>query len=162
MVMVPERATPVLAAAVTLTVPSPLPFAPDAMVSQSVALEAVHAQPAPAVTLTFDDPPAAGIVRLAGANPNEQPLPWVTVKVWPAIMSAAERGPPVVAAALYATVPLPLPLAPEVIVSHAALLVAVQAHPAALVTGTLPVPPPAGTLAVVAASENAQPLPWVR
>ena len=32
--------------------------------------------------------------------------------------------------ALYATVPLPLPVAPDVIVSQAALLVAVQAHPA--------------------------------
>src|SRR5690349_8817248 len=142
MVTVPERATPVLAEAVTPTVPFPLPLAPDAIVSHGVLLEAVHAQPAPAVTLTFDDPPAAGIVRLAGANPNEQPLPWVTVKVCPAIVSVAERDPPVVAAALYATVPLPVPLAPDVIVSHDALLVAVQAHPAALVSATLPVPPP--------------------
>ena len=34
----------------------------------------------------------------------------------------------------YATVPLPLPLAPDVIVSHEALLAAAHVHPAAVVT----------------------------
>ena len=43
------------------------------------------------------------------------------------------------AAALYATVPLPLPLAPLLIVSHDALLVAVQLQLAPLVTPTVPV-----------------------
>lgn len=40
---------------------------------------------------------------------------------------------------LYETVPLPLPLAPLVTVIHAALLAAVQAQPASVVTVTVPV-----------------------
>jgi len=40
---------------------------------------------------------------------------------------------------------LPLPLAPAVIDSHAALLLADQVQPAAAVTATEPVPPVAGT-----------------
>ena len=75
-------------------------------------------------------------------------------------MSAPERGPPFVEAALNWTVPLPVPLAPEVIVSQEALLVAVKAQPAGAVTATLPVPPAAGTLVLVGAIETAQPLPW--
>ena len=47
------------------------------------------------------------------------------------------RASPVFAAALMTTVPLPLPLAPDVIVSHDALLVVVQAQPAAADTATL-------------------------
>ena len=42
------------------------------------------------------------------------------------------------AATLYETVPLPLPLAPAVTVIHAALLVAVHAQPAPAVTVTVP------------------------
>jgi hypothetical protein len=48
--------------------------------------------------------------------------------------------------ALKATVPLPLPLAPLVTVSHGVLLLTpVQAHPAGAVTFVDPVPPPAAT-----------------
>ncbi len=43
------------------------------------------------------------------------------------------------AATLYASVPLPLPLAPLVIVNHGALLVAVHAHPLFAATEKLPV-----------------------
>jgi len=46
----------------------------------------------------------------------------------------------VLAATLKATLPAPLPLAPAVTVSHAALLVAVQAQPPGAVTATDPVP----------------------
>jgi hypothetical protein len=46
------------------------------------------------------------------------------------------------------TVPLPVPLAPDVIVIQPALLVAVQAHPLAAVTLTEPLPPLAGIAAV--------------
>ena len=75
------------------------------------------------------------------------------------MVSVAERGPPVVAAALYCTVPLPDPLAPALMVSHEALLEAVQAHPDPAVTATLPVPPAAATLALVGAIEKLQPPP---
>ena len=45
------------------------------------------------------------------------------------------------------TVPLPLPVAPAVIVSHASLLVAVQAQPVDVVTATVPVPAADATFA---------------
>ena len=54
------------------------------------------------------------------------------------------RAAPVLAAALKVTVPLPVPAAPAVIVTQAALLVAVHAQPARDVTPVVPVPPAAG------------------
>jgi hypothetical protein len=52
----------------------------------------------------------------------------------------------VFAAALNPTVPLPEPATPDVTVSHGALLLAVHAHAAVVVTATLPVVAVAGTL----------------
>jgi hypothetical protein len=49
-------------------------------------------------------------------------------------------------ATLNATVPLPVPADPEVTVIHVALLTAVHAHVACVVTATVPVPPSAGTV----------------
>src|SRR3954470_24958406 len=156
MVSVAERATAGLAAATMLTAPLPLPLLPDEMVSQDALLLAVHAQPAPAETLTLAEPPAAGTVKPDGPSPIVHPLPWVTVKVWPAIVNVPDRTPPVVPATLYCTVPLPFPLAPEVIESQDALVVAVHAQPAPLVRPTLPVPPDAGMLAEVCSSAKVQ------
>ena len=73
----------------------------------------------------------------------------VTVTVWPAMVRVPERAAPVLAAALNATEPFPLPLAPEVTVSHAALLLAVQAQPVPLDTVTVPVPPAAAIEALL-------------
>src|SRR5215831_257769 len=50
-----------------------------------------------------------------------------------------------VAAAMNATEPLPVPLVPAVTVSHVALLTAVHAHEPPAVTVTEPLPPAAGT-----------------
>jgi hypothetical protein len=50
-------------------------------------------------------------------------------------------------------VPLPLPVAPAVTVIHEALLDAVQEHPLAAVTETLPVPPVTGMVALEAESK---------
>ena len=64
------------------------------------------------------------------------------------------RSAPVFAAQLNATVPLPLPEAPEVTLSHeGALLLAVQAQPVALVTLTDPEPAVAGTFWLLDESE---------
>lgn len=66
--------------------------------------------------------------------------PWLTVNVCPAIVTVpvlAEVA--VLAAMLYATVPDPVPLAPEVTVIHGTPLTAVHAHSAVVVTATLPV-----------------------
>ena len=52
--------------------------------------------------------------------------------------------------------PLPEPLAPDVIVMNALLLTAVQLQPAAVVTVTLPVPPAAAKLALVGLMEKEQ------
>ena len=54
------------------------------------------------------------------------------------------RAPPVLAAALKATEPFPVPLPPEVIEIHGAPLLAVQVHVLPEDTPTVPVPPAAG------------------
>jgi len=55
---------------------------------------------------------------------------------------------------LYASVPLPEPLAPLVIVTHVVLFVDVHEHPAAAVIETDPVAPPNGTVRDVGEIEN--------
>ena len=68
------------------------------------------------------------------------------MKVLPAIVSVAERDDEdVFAATVNATVPLPLPFAPDVIVTHAAAPVAVHAQPVPAVTPMDPEPPLAAT-----------------
>lgn len=65
------------------------------------------------------------------------------MNVLPATVSVAVRDDAdVFAATVNATVPLPLPLAPDVIVTHVAFFVAVQAQPVPAVTATDPEPPP--------------------
>ena len=60
--MVPVRAGPVVAAAANVTVPAPLPLAPDVMVIHGALLDAVQAHPAAALTLTVPVPPLAFVV----------------------------------------------------------------------------------------------------
>jgi hypothetical protein len=66
------------------------------------------------------------------------------------------RAPPVFAAALKPTVPVPVPATPDVMLSHGALLVAVHAHALVVVTDTVPVPPSTGILWLVGAIEYVQ------
>ena len=61
------------------------------------------------------------------------------------------RAAPVFAATLKPTTPLPVPAAPDVTVSHTALLTAVHAHAAAVVTLTVPVLAVEGTFCAVGA-----------
>jgi hypothetical protein len=63
------------------------------------------------------------------------------------------------ASTVYDTDPFPLPLAPAVIVTHAAALDAVQAHPAPAVTLTLPVVASAPVDTVVGDNEYEQTAP---
>jgi hypothetical protein len=51
-------------------------------------------------------------------------------------VSVPVRELPVLAVTENASVPVPLPVAPDVIVSHESALAAVHAHPAAIVTAT--------------------------
>ena len=69
------------------------------------------------------------------------------VKLWPAAAMVAVRVAPGFGATVNATVPLPLPLAPEVIVIHDAPGTAVHVHPGDAVTLNEPVPPATGTVA---------------
>ena len=70
------------------------------------------------------------------------------------------RAGPVAADALYCTSPLPLPLDPDEMVSHDALLDAVQLQPALVVTVTLPVAAAAGTEALSGEIANEHPGVW--
>jgi hypothetical protein len=67
----------------------------------------------------------------------------------PVIVSVAVRAGPLLAARLNCTVPFPVPEAPAVIVIKEALLVAVHAHDAVVVTLIDAEPPPAGNDVVV-------------
>ena len=149
MVSVPVRALVFgLADALNATVPVPLPLAPLVTVNHDVLLlTPVHAHPAGAVTAVDPVPPPATTDWLVGAAHRCSAAAWVTVNVWPAIVSVPVRALVFgLAAALNATVPVPLPLAPLVTVNHDVLLLTpVHAHPASAVTAVDPVPPPATT-----------------
>ena len=150
--MVPLRADPVFAATVYPTEPLPVPLAPLAMVIQLVAVEAVHAQPLPAVTATAPLPPVAvgdvlvGSIEYVhgGGGGGGGAAACVTVNVCVAIVRVPVRAEPVLAAMAKPTAPFPEPLAPLVIVSHEALVVAVHAHPLGAVTA-IPTPAPPGS-----------------
>ncbi len=66
---------------------------------------------------------------------------WLIVNDWPATDIEVERAGPVFARTANDTDPVPLPELPATMVTHGALLVAVQAHPADVVTVTVPAPP---------------------
>lgn len=66
MTAVPVRAEPEFAAAVSLTVPLPVPDAPEETVIHDACEAALHAQALPAETLTLVVPPDAPIASLPG------------------------------------------------------------------------------------------------
>jgi hypothetical protein len=156
-VMAPLRAGPEFAATVNRTWPSPVPLVGGVRVIHETVDAADHAQPLAVRTSNVPCPPLSSMLALVGDSVKVQPWPWVSVKVRPAIASVALRPGPLVAAALYWTSPLPVPAAPEVIVSHDVLLDAVQLQPAPAVTVILPAPPPDPTDAVSGAIVNAHP-----
>ena len=126
--------------------PLPLPLAPLVTVIQLSLLAAVQAQPAPEVTFVEPVPPAATTDKLFDEIANVHPAAaCVTVNVWPATVNVPLRGDVFgLADALKPTLPLPLPVAPLVTVSHPVLLLTpVQAQPAGAVTFVEPVALPA-------------------
>ena len=74
-------------------------------------------------------------------------------KVCPATVKVPVLEAPVLALTEKATVPLPVPLAPEVIQIQLSLLFAVQAQPLPAVTDTLPLPAEAPKLCEVGVIE---------
>jgi hypothetical protein len=162
-VSVPVRAAPTFFDTLKPTLPFPVSLAPDVRVIHESLLTAVHEQPAVVVTCTVGPfPPPAFIDALDGLMEYEQPA-WFTVSVWPAIVSVPARAAPALAPAVNATEPFPLPVAPDVTEIHAALLVDVHVHPAAVVTVTDgPAPPPAATDALTGLMAYEQLAAWVR
>ena len=77
----------------------------------------------------------------------------LTVNVWPAMVMVPVRAGPVFAATVKLTDPVPVPAAPAVIVIHdGALLTAVHAHVAPVVTAiAVPAPPAAAIDSLVEA-----------
>jgi hypothetical protein len=148
-----------------VTAPLPLPVAPAVTVIQAALLVAVHAQPVAAVTLTVPPViPAATTLADAAASVGAQGAPaCVTVNATPPIVSVAERAVVVgFAVTVYVTDPLPLPVAPALMVTQAALAVAVHAHPVGEVTATVFVLAAKPTLADTGAIVGAQGAPaWV-
>jgi hypothetical protein len=161
-VSVPVRVVVVVLAATAYdTVPVPLPDAPALIVIHASLLVAVQAHPVAAVTVTVPDEPAATALADAGAIVGAHGAPaWVTVKVLPPTVTVPVRGLVVgFAVTLYVADPLPLPVAPALIVIHAALLVAVHAQPVAAVTVMVPVPDDAATFAEAGAIVGAHGAP---
>jgi hypothetical protein len=119
-------------------------------------LTAVHEQPDGAVTVMFGPFPPFFIIESlvgvmeyvhVGGGGGGAAADCVTVNVCPATVRVPVRSAPGLAAIVNATLPLPLPDAPDVMVSHAALLAAVHAHPLAALTAIdVPAPPPAAAV----------------
>jgi hypothetical protein len=132
-------------------------FAPTVKVTPIAVVEAIAIQEAFAVAVNGQVlpvtptaielvPPLAGKTVLVGFNPNRQACPsWETVKICPPMVNNAVRG--VVAGFAKRekeTVPGPVPVAPEVIVTHESPVYAFQLIPACVKTLTLPVEAAAG------------------
>lgn len=152
-----ERAkVPVFAAIVYVAVPEPVP--PPVMVAHVWFEDTLHEQFEAVVTLIVPVAPVGAAVISEGVTENVHvALGSLMVKERPAIVSVAVReSVPVLAPALYPTVPDPVPLAPLVMVTHVDPLDAVQLQFDDVVTVTVPVPPLAGSVALVGEMVNVQ------
>jgi hypothetical protein len=112
-------------------------------------LDAFHVQPVPEVTLTLTVPVAAEELSasVVGETAKTHGAGWVSVKVWPAMVTVAVRAlVPVFAAAVNVTEAGPVPLAVPT-VTQVAPVDAVQLHPDVAVSETVVGPPPAPPVA---------------
>jgi hypothetical protein len=158
-VVVPWRGAPVFCAITSWTLPFPLPDAPLLIVIHESVVDAVHEQPALAVTVTTTSSPPLLTSLLVGVNAYEHPPACVTVKVSPPAVIVAVRCGPVFPDAEYRTVPLPLPVALLMTVSQGALLAADHPQPSPDRMSNAPLPPLAGTEVELDVSVNEQPCP---
>jgi hypothetical protein len=139
-VSVPMRVNGVLFAGTEYwTVPSPLPGDPDVTVIHVTLLDADHAHPAGAEIATDPLEPKPLSETEIGESVRVHAMPdWVTVTVWPAIVTVPVR---VTMSGLLATLndtdPAPVPLAPDAIVIHGTELLAVHAQLPAVLTVTV-------------------------
>ena len=148
-----------LAATENCTVPLPVPEAPAVIDSHGTLAVAAHAQPVPVNRFTdpvvldaLTDCELADREYVHGVDDTPD---CVTIKVWPAIVAVPVRAAEdPFAAAVIPTIPSPAPLAPAVIVSQEALVVAVHSQPSPASTVSEMGPPAAATDCVVEDSEN--------
>ena len=121
-------------------------------------VDAAHAHPLEVPTVMLPVPPTPVIVRLVGVNRILHAMPaCVTVNVREAIVRVPDRVDVLgLAATLKPADPLPLPLAPLVIVIQLAFETAVHVQPVPAVTPTLPVVTPAPTDCPVELMDGAQ------
>ena len=89
----------VLAAIEYATVPEPVPLAPDVIVIHDTLLDAVHAHPLVVVTVAVPVVALADADAALGVVVYVHPPAWVTVNVWPEIVSVPVRCDDVVLAA---------------------------------------------------------------
>src|SRR5439155_1214563 len=161
-VSVPVRDVPaVFAATLNVTLPLPEPDAPVVTVIHASLLTAVHAHPVGAVTVVLPVPPPATTDWLAGEIVSVQVMPTCVIVALlpPALIVPLRDDVEVFAAALNEMDPLPVPLAPAVIVIHASVVVAVHEQPVGAVTPTVPDPPPTTTACVAGESVEVQGTP---
>ena len=125
-----------LGGTVTVSVALPVPLVGTTRIQESLAT-AVHAQPVCVDTLNVFTPPFLPKSTLlgvlyehagGGGGGGALAAACETVSALLAIVSVPVRALPVLAAALNPTEPLPVPLAPDVMVSHDVLLAALHRH----------------------------------
>jgi hypothetical protein len=121
---------------------------------------AVHAHAAELiVNVTLPEPPAPSMEAPLVERLAVQPFACVNATACPATVSEPERDGPALAATLYVTVALPLPLVGET-ASHESLLAAVHGHEGLLaVMPMLPEPAAADGVRLVGVTLKVQPLP---
>lgn len=156
-VIVPLLSAPLFGETENVTVPLPELLPPAVIEIHESLLAAVQLQPAPLVTVMLPLPPPAGMLVEVEDNTYVQPDACVTVKVCPAAIIVPVRAASLFAATEKFTVPLPLPLPPEVIVIHESLLAAVHEQPVPEMMLKLPAAPLAGTLVLAADKVYVQP-----
>ena len=147
-VTVPLRAAPLLAAALIVTLPLPVPLAAVVTVIHGAFDVAVHAHDAAPVTVTVvvAVPPSGAMVAFDGDRENVHgggAAVCVTVTVCPPTVIVPDRSPPPLAATLKGIEALPVPdEVPRAI--HGAALDAAHAHVLCdAATVTVPLPPAA-------------------
>jgi hypothetical protein len=131
---VPVRLGPAFALMLNAALPLPLPPGPDVIVSHDEWLVAAQAHPGPVLTSTMADAAPGATVRAVSPRLYEQPPAWVTVNVRSPMVIRPVRAKPGFGSTENATLPGPLPNAPDVILSHGTSLVAIHAQPVVVET----------------------------
>jgi hypothetical protein len=118
------------------------------MVTHDTPFVVVQAQPLAALTAKEPLPPDAGtVVEPADSEYEHVAAAWLMVNVRPPTEMLPLRGDvPEFSATVNATVPLPDPLDPLVMVIHEADAVLFHAQPVLEVTSNAPLPPAAGAV----------------